>query len=216
MRPWLIAMSGLALGCPRAMVSVTAQDSGADVRGDQTVEDSVVDTFIEDHLDATIEAVAPTPDRNVGFDAANETSMDSSAFMCDRPTRRVFGEVGVYCYGQRYADRDVGVDFCGPDANCCSINRVLRGLCYQNSETACQRPSVGLFCDGPEDCPNGTVCCRYGEVCVRPEECVAWSVLCHDDADCPCNHPRCCGQLALDDLLHSGFLHTCQATCDGG
>lgn len=55
----------------------------------------------------------------------------------------------------------------------------------------CQRPAI--TCDGPEDCPNGDVCCSLestaggfaGASCVGPAECTAPSrVICHQQADC--------------------------------
>jgi hypothetical protein len=56
--------------------------------------------------------------------------------------------------------------------NCC---RSFSTFCAEGQDSSCY---AAQWCDGPEDCPNGTVCCAsrgygiyYESACTAPEEC---------------------------------------------
>lgn len=78
------------------------------------------------------------------------------------------------------------------------------------------------YCDGPEDCDSGDVCCGrtgddvqqegYRSVCSRSTQCLPGTgafVLCQGNADCPMLTPMCCPVM----VGPNGF-GACRATCN--
>jgi len=69
----------------------------------------------------------------------------------------------------------VGTQFCCPNfdnADCIPASDI--GFCESR-----------IRCDGPEDCPNGKVCCRSGMESTCATSCAVEDTLCHDNAQCP-------------------------------
>ena len=150
------------------------------------------------------------------LDAMGDASTEGR-YTCDRPRRSEVGVLGTACYlgsNGSAESRERGWTICYEREFCCTGHGRF-GTCDPATSPLCSREFGYSFilCDGPEDCPAGTVCCENGTACSAPEACGASLIFCHDDADCPCDAPRCCGRVRTDFFTPVGARWTCSATC---
>jgi hypothetical protein len=70
----------------------------------------------------------------------------------------------------------------------------------------CPADTSTRACDGPEDCPTGSVCCGgdlaqvFTATCTPSASCTGLQQLCHTGADCPTSKPYCCPALLVDGV----------------
>ncbi len=179
------------------------------------------DASLEDRLDVVSDLPGEGgPDAMVeaAIDGAAEDMTAVDAQPCDQPLGDS-GEVGVVCREGIVAS--MRTTLCPRAQLCCA--RGAHGICEPNFPGSCEFPSVAgsLRCDGREDCPSGEVCCyRAGSHCLPRAECPIQKdlthMLCHEDADCPCDVPRCCGRVYFPDPIVDALLRSCSTECDGG
>ncbi len=154
---------------------------------------------------------APTPADLPALDVERDAAVDRP-LTCDVPQRTEVGAVGVVCSERRIDAEPRRVTHCAPGEECCS--RSGPGQCQP--PRMCSGPASGarsLVCDGPEDCPDGSVC--VGSYCLERDSPVfnIAGIYCHDAADCPCDRPHCCGSRTFEDTTR-GHLWNCSARCD--
>lgn len=174
-----------------------------------TNEEKAVPVDISTTMDTLVDRVV-----DAGSDVARDSSIDSR-FACDRPVRREVGIPGPVCWGGSTVRGrlDSGVEWsnCTFGEICCAdmlrLGSCTRATCRGNFARS-------IICDGPEDCPEGTVCCG-GLSCREPEWWGCGAISCHDDADCPCDAPRCCGRKSNDPVApRDGLMWYCSANCE--
>ena len=101
---------------------------------------------------------------------------DAAADLCLDEVSVIGGECPgvVHCLGAVLCDRASG-------ELCCTT--LLNTECSRRSTCGNAQPA---FCDGAEDCTQGSVCCFLGGVaqCAREGSCPEADTLCHRDSDC--------------------------------
>ena len=231
----LLCVVGL-LGCSTSVTAVSTPEVGADAGvdtqddrrevfdGTDDLSDARVDATdlgrLEDRRDVTAnDAMDASDDQPTPFDGAVEGGLDVPRDVwpdrwstCPGVPRVAVPGVGTVVCPRETGTPDAGAVVCAPGEICATAGiAVTLNRCSDSGNLF----GIYLRCDGAEDCDLGQLCCQgrisaaYG--CASREDC-GNSFLCHQDADCPCDFPRCCGI----DSRFVGHLRFCSASCDGG
>ncbi len=193
-----------ALVPPRDVATLDRAADSLEDRGADQGADGGDAVDASDRLDARADLVAA--------DAATD-ALSRADIICDRPPRQDVGGAGLVLCTYGLGEPLV----CSSETGCAL-------LFSPGCEIGNAKHATILRCDGGEDCAEGEFCCRtmspYRRVyCVPRPMCQVFpsgsGILCHQDADCPCDLPRCCGRADFVTVRDSPY-RTCVATCDGG